>query len=88
MRYEDLVRDQIGEMRKLYERLELGEFETVLPQLEHYVAGIKDYKTNQYEIDYRSCAARSTRAGGSSCAAMATATEQRQRAKALKLPKP
>jgi hypothetical protein len=50
VRYEDLVRDQIGEMRKLYEHLDLGEFENVLPQLERYMAGTKDYKTNKYEI--------------------------------------
>jgi hypothetical protein len=50
VRYEDLVRDQIGEMGKLYEHLELGEFERVLPNLERYVAGVKDYKTNKYEI--------------------------------------
>ena len=51
IRYEDLVRDQVGEMQKLYEALNLGEFERMRPQLESYLKGTKDYKTNRYEID-------------------------------------
>ncbi len=51
VRYEDLVHDQIGGMRKLYEHLGLGEFENVLPKLEQYAAGTKDYKTNKYDTD-------------------------------------
>jgi hypothetical protein len=49
MRYEDLVRDPVGEMRKLYEQLQLGGFADVQPRLERYLAGVKDYKTNRYE---------------------------------------
>ena len=50
VRYEDLVADPIGEMRKIYDGLELGQFARALPGLEEYVAGQKDYKTNRYEI--------------------------------------
>ncbi len=50
VRYEDLVSDPIGEMRRLYDRLDLGEFEKVEPHLDRYLAGTKDYKTNRYEI--------------------------------------
>ena len=50
LRYEDLVRDPIGQMRALYERLELGGFDSYLPRLENYLAGISGYETNRYEV--------------------------------------
>jgi hypothetical protein len=50
LRYEDLVRDPIGQMRALYEQLELGGFEDVLPRLQDYVAKTADYATNRYEL--------------------------------------
>jgi hypothetical protein len=50
LRYEDLVRDPVGEMRALYERLGLGGFEEVRPRLEQYLAGSRDYKTNRYAL--------------------------------------
>jgi omega-hydroxy-beta-dihydromenaquinone-9 sulfotransferase len=51
VRYEDLVRDQLGEMRKLYDHLNLGEFQGVEPRIREYIAGTKDYQANKYEID-------------------------------------
>jgi hypothetical protein len=48
MRYEDLLHDPLGEMRKLYDGLELGEFEKVLPRLKEYLNANTDYKTNRY----------------------------------------
>ncbi|HJT76570.1 MAG TPA: sulfotransferase, partial [Gemmataceae bacterium] len=50
LRYEDLVRDPVGEMRRLYERLGLGGFEAVRPRLEAYAAAHRDYKTNCYAL--------------------------------------
>jgi hypothetical protein len=50
VRYEDLVRNPIGRMRTLYEQLELGGFEKVLPRLEKYVARSAGYETNRYEL--------------------------------------
>jgi hypothetical protein len=50
LRYEDLVRDPVGQMRALYERLDLGGFEAFLPRLEQYLATIKGYETNRYEL--------------------------------------
>jgi hypothetical protein len=48
LRYEDLVRDPIAEMRRLYEALELGEFERVVPRLRGYLAANAGYQTNRY----------------------------------------
>ncbi|MBX6314340.1 MAG: sulfotransferase, partial [Isosphaeraceae bacterium] len=50
LRYEDLVRDPIGQMQALYEHLGLGAFEQVRPRLEQYLAEHSDYTTNRYEI--------------------------------------
>ena len=37
-------------MRRIYEELELGDFDAVRPGLETYMAGQKDYKTNRYQL--------------------------------------
>jgi hypothetical protein len=50
LRYEDLVRDPIGQLRTIYEHLELGDFEQLLPKLKPYLADTADYKTNRYEL--------------------------------------
>jgi hypothetical protein len=50
LRYEDLVKDPIGQMRAVYERLKLGDFEKVLPRLEQYVAETAGYETNRYQL--------------------------------------
>jgi hypothetical protein len=50
VRYEDLIVDPIAEMRRIYEELDLGEFEKALPALEKYAHGRADYRRNRYEI--------------------------------------
>jgi len=50
VKYEDLVRDPVGEMRKLYERLNLGGFDAYLPRLQAYLATLKGYETNKYNL--------------------------------------
>jgi hypothetical protein len=51
MRYEDLVKDSIGELRRVYQALELGDFEAqLLPALRTYLAETSHYKTNQYKL--------------------------------------
>jgi hypothetical protein len=50
LRYEDLIRDPVGQMRALYEQLDLGGFDRVLPRLEDYVKSISGYETNRYEL--------------------------------------
>jgi hypothetical protein len=48
LRYEDLIADPIAQMRTLYERLELGGFEELLPRLKTYLDANAGYKTNRY----------------------------------------
>jgi hypothetical protein len=48
VRYEDLVRDPVGQMRALYEGLELGGFEAARPVIEKYLAEHTGYQTNRY----------------------------------------
>jgi hypothetical protein len=50
IRYEDLVADPVGEMRRIYERLSLGDFSVVEPALREAVAKSKDYRTNKYTL--------------------------------------
>jgi hypothetical protein len=50
VRYEDLVPDILGQMRRIYDTLELGGFDEVRRELEAYVAAQADYKTNRYEM--------------------------------------
>ncbi|MGH8905927.1 MAG: sulfotransferase family protein [Egibacteraceae bacterium] len=51
LRYEDLVADPVKEMRRLYERLELGRFEEYRPHLDAYLKTVKGYETNRYELN-------------------------------------
>ena len=50
VRYEDLVEDPIEQVRMIYDRLELGDFDKVLPALREYVGQQADYQTNRYEL--------------------------------------
>lgn len=50
IKYEDLVRDPLQELRMIYEKLGLDGFETVVPRLQEYLAATDGYQTNQYEL--------------------------------------
>jgi hypothetical protein len=50
VRYEELVKDPMGEMRRLYESLDLGGFDKVQPRLEQYLASVAGYETNRYQL--------------------------------------
>jgi omega-hydroxy-beta-dihydromenaquinone-9 sulfotransferase len=50
LKYEDLVQDPVEHVRKLYERLELGDFKPVRGKLEAAVAEKQGYKTNKHEL--------------------------------------
>jgi hypothetical protein len=50
IRYEELIASPLAQMRRVYDELELGDFEAARPAIEKYFAGQKDYKTNRYEM--------------------------------------
>jgi hypothetical protein len=50
LRYEDLISDPEGQLRRLYEHLRLGDFDRYLPRLRQYLADHLDYETNTYEL--------------------------------------
>ena len=50
LRYEDLVRDPIGEVGAIYDHLKLGDFAAVLPRVKQYMAETADYQTNRYKL--------------------------------------
>jgi hypothetical protein len=50
LRYEDLVQDPVGQLRKLYDQLELSGFERMLPKLKQYLEETNDYRTNRYDL--------------------------------------
>jgi omega-hydroxy-beta-dihydromenaquinone-9 sulfotransferase len=49
LRYEDLVRDPVGQMRALYDHLGLGGFDDYLPRLEALLATLTGYQSNRYQ---------------------------------------
>jgi hypothetical protein len=51
VRYEDLVRDPVGELARIYRSLDLGDFEYVRKKIEQYVGGQKEYRTNRHELE-------------------------------------
>jgi hypothetical protein len=51
LRYEDLIRDPVEEMRRLYKGLELDGFEQYRPRLEAHLATSNRYETNRYKLD-------------------------------------
>jgi hypothetical protein len=50
VRYEDLLTDAIGQIERLYQELELGNFQSVRPQLEEYVASVAGHTRNRFRI--------------------------------------
>jgi hypothetical protein len=50
VRYEDLVRDAPGEMRKLFDALHLGGFDEYRPRLDEYLDRNAGYETNKFEM--------------------------------------
>ncbi len=51
IRYEDLVQDPIGQMRRIYSELELDGFAQLEPKLTDFWSGQADYRTNRYQLD-------------------------------------
>jgi omega-hydroxy-beta-dihydromenaquinone-9 sulfotransferase len=51
LRYEDLVRDPLAELQKIYSHFELGDFAEVREQIRAYLETQKDYQTNKHQLD-------------------------------------
>ncbi len=50
LRYEDLVRDPIGQLQVLYDQLDLKGFEPVVAKVQHYLKETSGYQTNQFDL--------------------------------------
>ncbi|HWZ64565.1 MAG TPA: sulfotransferase [Steroidobacteraceae bacterium] len=57
LRYEDLVRDPLGSLEACYRNIGLGDFEFVRPRVAQYLAGLRDYRTNDYAVSPQGTAA-------------------------------
>ncbi|MFN3161521.1 MAG: sulfotransferase family protein [Rubinisphaera brasiliensis] len=51
LKYEEFEKDLLGHMNKVYDNLQLPDFEHVRPKIEQYVAGQKEYKKNVFPTD-------------------------------------
>jgi hypothetical protein len=49
VRYEELIASPSETVARVYEQLELGEFDEVRPKLEQYFESSKDYKRNRHQ---------------------------------------
>lgn len=49
--YEDLVKDPLKQIKKIYTELKISGFENALPGMSRYLEMKKDYKINVYKID-------------------------------------
>jgi hypothetical protein len=50
VRYEDLVRDPVAIMQRIYTELDLGDFELARPAIEAYAARSRHYQVNRHEL--------------------------------------
>jgi hypothetical protein len=50
VRYEDLVKDLVGGVKRVYEGLDLGGFEAVRPKVAAYAERTANYETNKYPL--------------------------------------
>lgn len=55
LRYEDLVDDPVGQLRRIYSQLELGDFARVEPAVTSHLAEVKNYRTNRFVLDEPTC---------------------------------
>jgi hypothetical protein len=63
LRYEDLVAEPLPRLDEIYRRLNLGDFETARPAVAKYLEGVKNYRTNKYELEERLAAKIRARCG-------------------------
>jgi len=53
VRYEDVVREPVVILRRIYSALQLGSFEVVQPEVERYLAERTGYVPNRHSVDPR-----------------------------------
>jgi len=51
LRYEDLRADPLGLIQEIYEKLDLGDFAQVQPELRKLIGPQRTYKSNRYDLD-------------------------------------
>jgi len=51
VRYEDLVKDPVKQVKQIYSKLKLSGYKNALPGINRYLESKSDYKTNVYKID-------------------------------------
>jgi hypothetical protein len=51
IRYEDLVRDPVGQLRRVYEELDLGDFSRVQDKIEDFSTERRDYQPTPHNLD-------------------------------------
>jgi hypothetical protein len=50
LKYEDLVENPVGEVKKIYDYFQLPGFDACLPRLQGYLTTVKSYETNKYHL--------------------------------------
>ena len=50
MKYEDLTKDPVGEVRRIYEQLALGDFDSARPHVDRYLAATSKYERNRFQL--------------------------------------
>jgi hypothetical protein len=51
VRYENLTADPVGELRRVYEELDLGDFEPIRKAIEEHAEAKRDYQKNRHTLD-------------------------------------
>jgi hypothetical protein len=51
IKYEDLVKDPVGQCEQIYRELDIGNFEPVREKIAGYMQSQKDYQTNKHQLD-------------------------------------
>ena len=54
VRYEDLERDPLGELQRVYAEIELPGWEDAMPWIEGYLQALSNYRKNRFQLDQRS----------------------------------
>ena len=50
LRFEELTADPVGQMQKVYDQLDLGEFERARPAIAKYAAEHRDHRVSSYSL--------------------------------------